>query len=361
MANVNITDLPQSGYNQQNIVAALLQLQTQLNNLTEGRMAALHNSASVAPTTGSYGLGDFVPNVSPSVVSTVIPGVDASGVLAGWVNTSAGSPGTMTPAYWFTGSGAGVAAAVEVPIGTVLEYAGFSAPNSKFQMCYGQSLSATTFSTCFSALVRNSTVTMTIASPCVVTWASNTLQNNDPIFFTTTGALPTGLTAGTTYYVKSLSGNTFNVSATPGGTAINTSGSQSGTHTGVCAPYGCATDLSTFNVPDRRGRIGAGRDALGGTAANRITSGGSGINGDTPGASGGAETVSLTSAQNGAHTHSDTYTIASSTTPFQSNIKGVTAITGLTTSTTTSGSSGSGTAHNNMPPIYITNYIIRVQ
>lgn len=79
------------------------------------------------------------------------------------------------------------------------------------------------------------TVTMTIASPCVITWNSHGLADGDPIVFTTTGVLPTGLTAGTVYYVKSPTTNTFNVAATPNGSAINTSGSQSGTHTATVA------------------------------------------------------------------------------------------------------------------------------
>lgn len=85
--------------------------------------------------------------------------------------------------------------------------------------------------TTLSQAIKAGTVTMTIASPCVVTWTSNTLSENDAVCITTTGALPTGLTATTVYYVKGLSGNTFNLSATPGGAAINTSGTQSGTHT----------------------------------------------------------------------------------------------------------------------------------
>ena len=77
------------------------------------------------------------------------------------------------------------------------------------------------------------TATMTIASPCVVTLNSHALTANDTIRFTTTGALPTGLVVGTTYYVIStgLTANTFQLALTAGGTAINTSGSQSGTHT----------------------------------------------------------------------------------------------------------------------------------
>ena len=74
------------------------------------------------------------------------------------------------------------------------------------------------------------TVTMTIASPCVVSKTAHGLSNNDPVVFTTSGALPTGLTATTVYYVVNKNTDDFQVSATVGGSAINTSGSQSGTH-----------------------------------------------------------------------------------------------------------------------------------
>jgi hypothetical protein len=76
-----------------------------------------------------------------------------------------------------------------------------------------------------------SVVTITIASPGVVTWNSHGLAADTPIIFGTTNALPTGLTAGTIYYVKSPTTNTFNVAASAGGVAINTSGTQSGTQT----------------------------------------------------------------------------------------------------------------------------------
>jgi hypothetical protein len=76
------------------------------------------------------------------------------------------------------------------------------------------------------------TVTITIASPGVFTANNHGLRVNDAIQLTTTGALPTGLAASTTYYVISagLGANAFEVSATQGGSAINTSGTQSGTH-----------------------------------------------------------------------------------------------------------------------------------
>jgi hypothetical protein len=77
-----------------------------------------------------------------------------------------------------------------------------------------------------------STVTITIASPAVITWTGHTFNNGEPIILTTTGALPTGLTANTIYYIVSAAANTFRLALTPGGAAINTSGTQSGTHTG---------------------------------------------------------------------------------------------------------------------------------
>lgn len=77
----------------------------------------------------------------------------------------------------------------------------------------------------------SSTVTITIASPGVVTWNNHGLANGQSVVLTTTGALPTGLSTGTTYYVVNRAANTFQLSATSGGSAINTSGTQSGTHT----------------------------------------------------------------------------------------------------------------------------------
>jgi len=71
------------------------------------------------------------------------------------------------------------------------------------------------------------TVTITIASPAVVTSSVN-LPNNSSIQLGTTGALPTGLATNTTYYVVNVSGTTFNLAATANGAPINTSGSQSG-------------------------------------------------------------------------------------------------------------------------------------
>lgn len=85
---------------------------------------------------------------------------------------------------------------------------------------------------------KSSTVTITVAAPGVVTWTAHGLTAGTPVKFSTTGALPTGITAGTTYYViaAGLTANSFQISATPGGAAITTTGTQSGTHTATTAP-----------------------------------------------------------------------------------------------------------------------------
>jgi hypothetical protein len=80
-----------------------------------------------------------------------------------------------------------------------------------------------------SCLVYNANVQISIASPAVIT-ATNTCAAGQALQFQTTGALPTGLTAGTTYYViaTGLTGSGFEVSTSVGGSAVNTSGTQSG-------------------------------------------------------------------------------------------------------------------------------------
>ena len=106
----------------------------------------------------------------------------------------------------------------------------------------------------------SSTVTISIATPGVITWTGHGRVANDTIRITTTGSLPTGLTASTTtYYVKTvLDANTFTVSASSSGTVIDTTGTQSGVHTAFVY-YGVPTvavatttvTLASFSIAGR--------------------------------------------------------------------------------------------------------------
>ena len=88
--------------------------------------------------------------------------------------------------------------------------------------------------------------TVTIASPAVITKNNHGFVAGDQVIFTTTGALPTGLTKYRRYYVLStgLTTNSFRVSTTSGGSAVNTSGSQSGSHF-IANAYTCRTGSAT--------------------------------------------------------------------------------------------------------------------
>lgn len=128
------------------------------------------------------------------------------------------------------------------------------------------------------------TATITIASPAVITPATSVPINTTPVTFTTTGALPTGLTVGKVYYVVNAGATTFQVSATIGGTAVNTSGTQSGVHT-VTIPI-ASTDTTTNSNGTTTVTIydtGTGVQSV--TFANNIITVGtdaSGANGVTP-------------------------------------------------------------------------------
>lgn len=112
----------------------------------------------------------------------------------------------------------------------------------------------------FTAVIPKAvTVTMAVGSPGVVTWTAHALADNAVVYFCTTGSLLTGLTTcnkavggsyptdtlldnPTLYYVVpgSQMADTFQVSATVGGAAVNFSGVQSGTHTGYANAFAAA-------------------------------------------------------------------------------------------------------------------------
>lgn len=251
-----------------------------------------------------------------------------------------------------------------MPPGVIMPYAGVSLPGG-YLWCDGGSYSRSTYSALDAVLnPSKGTVTMTIASPCVVSFTSHGLVEGDQIFFTTTGSLPTGITAYTEYFVKSPAANTFNISttrtSTAAGTAVNTSGSQSGTHTLWRTPYGLASSTN-FYTPDLRGRVPHAIDTLGGTAASRLGT----I--DAIGYGGGEETHLLTSGESGlpAHNHPP-----ASGTNFSNYGAGL-AYNGSSSATlnigpydtkTTTGSNtaaDAASAHNTMQPFLYVPYIIK--
>ena len=137
-----------------------------------------------------------------------------------------------------------------------------STPPLNHLLCDGSAISRTTYARLF-AIAPKTTATVTIsnASPGVVTWTAHGLATGHTVQFSTTGTLPTGVTAGTVYFIRKIDANTFhlydtlanamNTSATTG--RVNTSSAGSGTHTGLCYYFGNGDGSTTFNIPDMRG------------------------------------------------------------------------------------------------------------
>ncbi len=103
----------------------------------------------------------------------------------------------------------------------------------------------------------SATVTMDIATD-IIAWAAHPFAIGGAVRFRTTGGLPTGLTAGTTYYVSSVSytADSFRVADTQahaiaGTNTIALTGTQSGVHTGwdVTRKIGAWTTVAQSNLP----------------------------------------------------------------------------------------------------------------
>ena len=147
------------------------------------------------------------------------------------------------------------------PVGTLFIWSGTAAPTG-YLFCDGSFLSRTTYAKLFNILCTSKgTFTVTIATPGVFTLAGHGLATGDCVSLTTTGALPTGLSADTNYYVIYVSANTFRLATSYANalvpTPINTTGSQSGVHSLLYNPYGIS-GASNFLLPDSNGAFPRG-------------------------------------------------------------------------------------------------------
>lgn len=143
--------------------------------------------------------------------------------------------------------------------------------------------------------------------------------------------------------------------------------------------YGTGDGSTTFNLPDLRGRVLAGKDDMGGSAAGRITNAGSGIIGTNLGASGGLETVTLQTINLPPYTPAGTnaasnvvvqYTLAAIFTG-SSSTSAVTALgpssanasgnaTAAAQAFTGTAQGGTSAPVNKMPPVMVCNFVLRI-
>ena len=274
----------------------------------------------MAITNGQTGsAGDFVATSSGSGDSGKVPKLDANGKIPVGFD------------YFTTG--------------IVSPYAGCTAPTG-FLLCDGSAVSRTTYAALLAVIAPSGTFTVTLATPAVFSQTAHGLIAGDKLHFTTTGALPTGLATNTDYFVISagLTSNAFEVSATRGGAAVNTSGSQSGVHTLYASNWGKGDGSTTFNVPDYRGSTPYGQKT---SDANFDSL-------NVPNTYVGEKTHQLTVAELASHSHVIDYSPGGSGTiggSFNSSVG--------YNPPASSQSTGSDTAHNNMPPYLITLWVIK--
>lgn len=240
-----------------------------------------------------------------------------------------------------------------IPPGVIMAYPS-AQPVDGWLRCDGQAVSRTTYADLFSVMnVVRGTVTVTIATPGVFTQVGHGLYTGRMVYLTTTGALPTGLSVNTAYYLIKVTNDTFRLATSyanaVAGTAINTTGTQSGTHT-MTSTYGVGDGSTTFNLPDMRGRTIVGWDdtqeefnALGEMA--------------------GAKTHTLTTGEMPSHTHSS----GSNTNGFVAHATGGSGFSAIFINDGTGeamfyrqpASVGSDGAHNNLQPYIVINYIVK--
>ena len=144
-----------------------------------------------------------------------------------------------------------------------------------------------------------------------------------------------------------------------------------------------------ISVPDKRGRVSAGKDNLGGTTASRLTTGVFGSDPTVLGNAGGSQTQTLTTAQLAVHTHIQNahahsindsghvhlavgelaarqggpnigWGVAAGATGVQAGVQSATTGITIQNQTPTNQSEGSGAAHENVQPTIICNYIIKL-
>ena len=187
------------------------------------------------------------------------------------------------------------------------------------------------------------TVTFSNLDPALVVTSTETIASND-----NDTTIPT--TAAVIDYVAAALSGQAPTASIPVGTVSDYGGATAPAGWALCygqavsrttyatlfgvisTTFGTGDGSTTFNLPDCRGRVTAGKDNMGGTSANRLTSP---VNGDNLGATGGTETVALSGSQ------------------VPNNVLSSDYISGSTSAVSSAGHTGSGAAHNNIQPTII--------
>ncbi len=255
------------------------------------------------------------------------------------------------------------------PVGTILLWPTKVAPTG-YLLCYGGVVLKESYPALVAVIqptIGTCTISNSVATglPALVTLNGHGLETGDQIYFTTTGTLTPNLSLTSYYYVIYVNANTFNLALSRAnaltGTKISTVDYGSGVHTCIFAPYNYTQSATStyFDLPYMEGRVPAGRAQTGTTFKNL-------------GIYTGTEGHALITAEMAAHTHTIGFNLDGSDLVAYGNIYLATAASGSTFGLKDTGaygkytpdnglttSVGSGTAHNNIQPTIVLNYIIK--
>lgn len=170
-------------------------------------------------------------------------------------------------------------------VGTILPWAGMIAP-AQYQFAYGQALSRVTFANLLTAITLQTAISCTGGNTTITGIAD-------------TSSIPIGAALEATCVVA---GSTV-ISKTLTTVTLSTPANITQSPIGTFFPFGNGNGTTTFNVPDLRGVILAGRPNMGGVDKGNLTATYYGSNPLGVNAQGGSESKTLTSAQIPAHNH----------------------------------------------------------
>ena len=257
-----------------------------------------------------------------------------------------------------SGGGAGTNVGDGMSVGTILPWSGMIAP-AQYQFSYGQALSRTTFANLLTAITLQTAISCTGGNATITGIAD-------------TSSIPVGAALEATCVVA---GSTV-VSKTLTTVTLSTPANITQSPIGTFFPWGNGNGTTTFNVPDLRGVILAGRPNMGGVNKGNLTTTYYGSDPLGVNAKGGTESKTLTIANlpnlslpvdipagQGSHNHTTGAQVMQSGSGITGHVNGSNTLVNnnvLPQMSGTAALAGSSTAFSLIQPTVTTNYIIKV-